>query len=62
MSYCSFLYIWIHLILLRLVDVPKFRAMIPREIWIELNIHTSFKTETSEAIIDCYLVVILVHI
>ena len=34
----------------------------PREIWIEINIHTSFKTETSEAIIDCLLVVIIVQV
>ena len=47
-NYCSFLYIWIHLILLRLIDVPKFRAVIPREILIKINVHAAFMTSTKK--------------
>ena len=52
MSDYSFLYIWIHLILLRLIDVPKFRAVIPREICIKINVHAAFMTSTNEAAWD----------
>ena len=52
MSYYSFLYIWILLILSRAIDIPEFKAAIARDIFIEINVHAPLETKTTEAVRD----------